>query len=145
MWYRYRMGKIEIILDTNVLYAGLYSSRGASYQILRLIEKGKIKPVLSTALLFEYEEVLKRNKRILKIKENDIESILDNLCAVSKHQKIYFLWRPYLSDPKDDLVLELAVASGTKTIVTHNIKDFKEINKFGVRAIAPKILLEEIK
>ncbi|GBE04651.1 MAG TPA: putative toxin-antitoxin system toxin component, PIN family [Nitrospirae bacterium] len=139
------MGKIEIILDTNVLYAGLYSSRGASYQILRLIEKGKIKPVLSTALLFEYEEVLKRNKRILKIKENDIESILDNLCAVSKHQKIYFLWRPYLSDPKDDLVLELAVASGTKTIVTHNIKDFKEINKFGVRAIAPKILLEEIK
>ena len=145
MWYRYRMGKIEIILDTNVLHAGLYSSRGASYQILRLIEKGKIKPVLSTALLFEYEEVLKRNKRILKTKENDIESILDNLCAVSKHQKIYFLWRPYLSDPKDDLVLELAVASETKTIVTYNIKDFKGINKLGVRAIAPKILLEEIK
>ena len=139
------MSKIEIILDTNVLHSGLYSSRGASYQILRLIEKGKIKPVLSTALLFEYEDVLKRNKRILKIKENDIESILDNLCAVSKHQKIYFLWRPFLSDPKDDLVLELAVASETKTIVTHNIRDFREINKFGVRAITPKILLEEIK
>ena len=139
------MNKIEIILDTNVLHSGLYSSRGASYQILRLIEKGKIKPVLSTALLFEYEDVLKRNKRILKIKENDIESILDNLCAISKHQKIYFLWRPFLSDPKDDLVLELAVASETKTIVTHNIRDFKEINKFGVRAITPKILLEEIK
>ena len=139
------MSKIEIILDTNVLHAGLYSSRGASYQILRLIEKGKIKPVLSTALLFEYEDVLKRNKRILKIKDNDIESILDNFCAVSKHQKIYFLWRPYLSDPKDDLILELAVASSTKTIVSHNIKDFKNINKFGVRAIAPKILLEEIK
>ena len=138
------MGKIEIILDTNVLHSGLYSSRGASYQILRLIEKGKIKPVLSTALLFEYEDVLKRNKRILKIKENDIESILDNLCSVSKHQKIYFLWRPYLSDPKDDLILELAVASKTKTIVTHNIKDFKGINKFGVKAVTPKILLEEI-
>ncbi len=138
------MGKIEIILDTNVLHSGLYSSRGASYQILRLIEKGKIKPVLSTALLFEYEDVLKRNKRILKIKENDIENILDNLCSVSKHQKIYFLWRPYLSDPKDDLILELAVASKTKTIVTHNIKDFKGINKFGVKAVTPKILLEEI-
>ncbi len=139
------MSKIEIILDTNVLHAGLYSSRGASYRILRLIEKGKVKPVLSTALLFEYEDVLKRNKRILKIKENDIESILDNLCAMSKHQKIYFLWRPYLSDPKDDLVLELAVASSIKTIVTRNIKDFKNINKFGVKAITPKILLEEIK
>ncbi len=61
------------------------------------------------------------------------------------HQRIYFLWRPYLSDPKDDHILELAVASETKTIVTYNIKDFKEINKFGVRAITPKILLEEIK
>jgi len=139
------MSMIEIILDTNVLHAGLYSSKGASYQILRLIEKGKVKPMLSTALLFEYEDVLKRNKRILQLKENDIEIILDNLCAVSKHQKIYFLWRPYLSDPKDDLVLELAVASETKTIVTHNIRDFREINKFGVRAITPKILLEEIK
>ena len=139
------MSKIDIILDTNVLHAGLYSSRGASYQILRFIEKGKIKTVLSTALLFEYEDILKRNKRILKIKDSDIEKILDNLCAFSKHQKIYFLWRPYLPDPKDDYILELAVASETKTIVTHNIKDFRGINKFGVRAITPKQLLEEIK
>jgi putative PIN family toxin of toxin-antitoxin system len=139
------MRNIDIILDTNVLHAGLYSSRGASYQILRFIEKGKIKTVLSTALLFEYEDVLKRHKRILKIKDSDIEKILDNLCAFSKHQKIYFLWRPYLSDPKDDYILELAVASETKTIVTHNIKDFRGISKFGVRAITPRKLLEEIK
>ena len=139
------MSEIDIILDTNVLHAGLYSSRGASYQILRLIEKGKIKIFLSTALLFEYEDVLKRNKRILKLTDSDIEKILDNLCKLSDHQKIYFLWRPYLPDPKDDHILELAVASETKTIVTHNVKDFKGINKFGVRAIAPKILLEEIK
>jgi putative PIN family toxin of toxin-antitoxin system len=139
------MGKINIILDTNVLYAGLYSSRGASYRILNLIEKGKIKIVLSTALLFEYEDVLKRNKRILKIKDSDIDKILDNLCALSKHQNIHFLWRPYLSDPKDDLIVELAVASETKIILTHNIKDFKGVNKFGVRAITPKKLLEEIK
>ena len=139
------MSEINIILDTNVLHAGLYSSRGASYQILRLIEKGRIKIFLSTALLFEYEDVLKRNKRILKLTGSDIEKILDNLCKLSNHQKIYFLWRPYLPDPNDDHILELAVASETNTIVTHNIKDFKGINKFGVRAIAPKILLEEIK
>ena len=139
------MSKIGIILDTNVLHSGLYSSRGASYQILSLIEKGKIKTILSTALLFEYEDVLKRNKRILKLTDKDIDIVLDNLCKLSDHQKIYFLWRPYLSDPKDDYILELAVASETKTIVTHNIKDFKGVNKFGVRAITPKILLEEIK
>ncbi|MEN8264416.1 MAG: putative toxin-antitoxin system toxin component, PIN family [Nitrospirota bacterium] len=139
------MSKIGIILDTNVLHSGLYSSRGASYQILSLIEKGKIKTILSTALLFEYEDVLKRNKRILKLTDKDIDIVLDNLCKLSDHQKIYFLWRPYLSDTKDDYILELAVASETKTIVTHNIKDFKGVNKFGVRAITPKTLLEEIK
>ena len=131
------MNKINLILDTNVLYAGLYSSNGASFQILKLIEKGRINIYLSTALLFEYEDVLKRNKQILKLTDGDIEKILNNICKLSDHQKIYFLWRPYLPDPKDDLVLELAVASETKTILTYNIKDFKELNKFGVRAITP--------
>ncbi len=139
------MRKITIVLDTNVLHAGLYSSRGASHKVLRFIEKEKIKIVLSTALLFEYEDVLKRNKTILKLSDRDIEKILDNLCRLSNHHKIYFLWRPYLTHPKDDHILELAVASGIKTIVTHNIKDFKRIKKFGVRAITPKVLLEELK
>lgn len=139
------MSKPIIILDTNVLYAGLYSSRGASYQILKIIDKSDIKIILSTPLLFEYEDVLKRNKRILKLTDGDIDKILDNLCALSSHQNIYYLWRPYLSDPKDDHILELAFASETKTIVTHNIKDFTGADKFGVRAITPKALLEELK
>lgn len=139
------MSELDIILDTNVLHAGLYSSKGASYQILKLVEKGKIKIILSTVLLFEYEDVLKRNKKILKLTDSDIDRILDNLCALSRHQKIYYLWRPYLSDPKDDHILELAVASETKTIVTHNIKDFIGVDKFGVRVITPKELLEDIK
>ncbi|MCF6148458.1 MAG: putative toxin-antitoxin system toxin component, PIN family [Candidatus Kuenenia sp.] len=136
---------INTILDTNVLYAGLYSSRGASYQVLRLIEKERIKINISTALLFEYEDVLKRNKSILKLSFKKIEQILDNLCELSNHHKIYFLWRPFLSDPSDDHILELAVASETKIIVTHNTHDFKGVNKFGVRAITPRELLEEVK
>jgi len=55
------------------------------------------------------------------------------------------LWRPYLRDSKDDHVLEVAVASQAQTIVTHNIKDFKEIDKFGIKAITPNELLEEIR
>jgi hypothetical protein len=48
--------------------------------------------------------------------DHEIEKILDYFCLQSEHQKIYFLWRPYLPDPKDDHLLELAVASGTKLI-----------------------------
>ena len=136
--------KARIILDTNVLHAGLYSSRGASFKILQAIEQGKLKMVLSTTLLFEYEDILKRHQLDLGLSNEEIEKVLDYFCMKSEHQKIYFLWRPYLPDPKDDHLLELAIASGTKLIVTHNTKDFKGVEAFGIRSITPKAILEEI-
>jgi len=136
--------KARIILDTNVLYAGLYSSRGASFKILQAIEEGKLKMVLSTTLLFEYEDILKRNQVALGLSNQEIEKGLDYFCVKSEHQRIYFLWRPYLPDPKDDHLLELAMASGTKLIVTHHTKDFKGVEEFGIKSITPKAILEEI-
>ena len=134
-----------IIMDTNVLFAGLYSSIGASFQILKRINNREIKPVISTTLLFEYEDVLKREQTILDLSHHQVDVILDNICALSDFQDIFFLWRPYLKDPKDDHVLEVAIASKTKTIITHNIKDFREIEKFGIKAITPGKYLEAIK
>lgn len=131
-------------MDTNVLFAGLYSASGASYQILQLIEIGRITPIISTTLLFEYEDVLKRKQKELCLSDNQINVVLDNICALSEFQKIYFLWRPYLKDQKDDHVLEVAVASKAKIIVTHNIRDFKGVDAFGVTALRPGKLLEVI-
>lgn len=128
-----------------MLFAGLYSSRGASYQILRLIDEGQVIPVISTTLLFEYEDVLRRKQEDLNLSDHDIEIILDNICALSKFQKIYFLWRPYLRDIKDDHVLEVAVASGTDIIVTHNVKDFNGTERFNIQAISPSQFLEVIR
>jgi putative PIN family toxin of toxin-antitoxin system len=138
------MSKKQIVLDTNVLFAGIYSAQGASYQILPAIEKKKIVPVLSTALLFEYEEILRREKRTLRLSVRQIEVVLNGLCFLGDHQKISFLWRPFLKDPNDDHVLELAVSSSCGTIVTHNIKDFAGIDALGIRAVTPGIFWEEI-
>lgn len=132
-------------MDTNVLFAGLYSASGASYQILQLIEIGRITPIISTTLLFEYEDVLKRKQKELCLSDNQVNVVLDNICALSEFQKIYFLWRPYLKDQKDDHVLEVAVASKAKIIVTHNIRDFKGVDSFGVTALRPGKLLEVIR
>jgi putative PIN family toxin of toxin-antitoxin system len=135
----------RVIIDTNVLYAGLYSSVGASHQVLRDIECGKIRFVLSATLVFEYEDVLRRNPSLLGLSNEEIDDILNDLCSRGEHQTIYFLWRPKLSDPKDDHILELAVASNTSTIVTHNIRDFKNAQEFGIIAITPAQFLEEIR
>ena len=75
------MKKHRAVVDTNVLRAGLYSSTGASYQILRLVERGRVIPLLSTTLLFEYEEILNRHQRVLGLTNRAIEDVLDGLCA----------------------------------------------------------------
>ena len=139
------MKQHRAVIDTNVLYSGLYSATGASFKILRLIEKGRITPLLSTTLVFEYEEVLKRNQKILNLTDQAIEDVLNGLCALSECRRIHFLWRPQLPDPKDDHVLELAVAAEGADIVTHNVKDFAKASLFGVRIITPAKLLGEIK
>ena len=55
------------------------------------------------------------------LSEQAINDLLDYICATSKHTKIYYLWRPCLKDPKDDMVLELAVAAKADFIVTYNL------------------------
>ena len=138
------MERIRIVLDTNVLYSGLYSSEGASHQILRAIEQRRITFVLSTTLLLEYEDILRRKQDELKLSDRAINDLLNSLCDLSEHQKIWYLWRPCLSDPKDDHVLELAVAARTKFIVSHNVRDFSQAKQFGITVMRPKQLLELI-
>lgn len=75
----------------------------------------------------------------------EIDAFLDNLCNLSTTQTIHYLWRPFLTDQKDDHILELAVASQVRKITTFNTKDFKGVEQFGVNVITPKQLLEEIK
>ena len=134
----------RIVLDTNVLYAGLYSASGKSHQLLRAIADGKLRVALSTPLLFEYEDVLKRNQVVLNLSDAEVELALDNLCALADFQAIYFLWRPCLPDPNDDMVLELAVAAQVPRIVSFNAKDFGPASRFGIEVVSPKIMLEDL-
>ncbi len=133
------------MLDTNVLFAGLYSAQGQSHRLLRAIFGKQVRMVISTPLLFEYEDVLKRSQMELGLSEADIDAVLDNLCSVAHFQAIYFLWRPCLSDAKDDMVLELAVAARAPRLVTFNSRDFVPASRFGVSVVSPRQLLEDLK
>jgi predicted nucleic acid-binding protein len=60
-------------------------------------------------------------------------------------QEIYFLWRPMLKDPDDDMVLELAVASRSQVIVTHNVGDFFRSNSIGIVVERPAAFLKRVR
>ena len=76
--------------------------------------------------------------------DSDIEDFIDYICSVGIRTKIFYLWRPYLRDPFDDHVLELAINAGAETIVTFNKKDFQEAETLGIKIKTPKEFLEEM-
>ena len=122
-----------IVLDINVLVTALLSRNGASYKLLAMIDDKRIDLVLSTPLVKEYEDVLSRKQFTLK--NDEIADILDYLCLIASHHKIYYLWRPILKDIKDDMILELAVKANA-LIITHNKKDFAEASKFNLPVLS---------
>jgi len=135
----------DIVLDTNVIVAALRSNRGASNKLLSLVGTQKFEIHDSVALILEYEDVLQRQRTELGLSQDDVADFIDSLCSMAQHHKIYFLWRPTLSDVGDELVLELAVTAGCEYIVTHNVSDFKNIGNFGIQAITPKEFLQVIR
>ncbi len=134
----------EIVIDTNVIVAGLRSSRGSAFRLLQLIGTGIFNIHLSVPLVLEYEEVLLRELANLSITQADIGDLLDFYCSVATHHQIFFLWRPYLRDPKDDMILELAVKARCDSIVTYNTRDFVGVERFGLQTAKPIEFLQSI-
>jgi putative PIN family toxin of toxin-antitoxin system len=128
-------------MDTNVLVAGLRSRQGSAFRLLSLVGTGQFDIHLSVPLVFEYEDVLLRELPHLQVTQEVVEALIDFHCAVAMHHPIFFLWRPFLRDPKDDMVLELAVKAGCEFIITYNARDFAGVEQFGLRTIDPGAFL----
>ena len=134
----------SVVLDTNVLIAALRSSQGASYRLLSLIGTGAFELSVSVPLVFEYEDVAKRHAAAVGLTAAEVDDVLDYLCSVAQHHRIYFLWRPVLRDPRDDMVLELAVEAACDFIITHNTRDFAGAERFGIQVITPGAFLRRL-
>ncbi|NKC15894.1 MAG: putative toxin-antitoxin system toxin component, PIN family [Gammaproteobacteria bacterium] len=134
----------QVVLDTNILVAALRSRRGASFQLFALLGTGRFKSCVSVPLVLEYEAVLREHASALGLKGCDVDTLLNYVVSVSHHQEIFFLWRPRLRDPKDDMVLEVAVASEASHLVTHNVRDFADAARFGLSVVTPGRYLREL-
>lgn len=134
----------QIVIDTNVFVSALRSRYGASYKLLTLLGSGTFEINLSVPLTIEYEDASKRLVGKIPLKARDIDDVLDYVCSVANQREVRYLWRPFLRDAKDDMVLELAVAAGCEIIVTHNKTDFQGAEQFGIRIMTPQEFLREI-
>ena len=133
-----------VVLDTNVVVAGLRSRLGASNRLLSLVGTGRFAHFISVALLFEDETAVMRPESGIELPRAAIDDVLDYLCAAGQRQDIYFLWRPTLPDPSDDLVLEVAVHGRCDRMVTFNTRDFAGSERFGVKVETPGAFLRSL-
>ena len=140
---------MRVVLDTNVLVAALRSDMGASYAIVSQLPSERFQMALTVPLYLQYQDVLTRPEHMTGASTpDDIRNFLRYLCSIAHRQRVFFLWRPWLKDPKDDMVLEAAVASQSRYIITHNLRDFTGSGieeYFGIMPIRPREFLHRLR
>jgi len=133
---------LQIILDTNIMVAAFRSRRGAANLLLDKLNDSRWRVNVSTALLLEYEDVLKRPEMKDFISKSDVDVFLDGLCTIAEFNDIFYLWRLLAKDPNDAFILELAVRINADFIITYNKKDFPAAADFDIQLVTPKEFLQ---
>ncbi|MBK5970403.1 MULTISPECIES: putative toxin-antitoxin system toxin component, PIN family [Thiorhodovibrio] len=134
---------MKIVIDTSVLVAALRSRVGASHALLRSLPDPRFRIALSVTLYTEWQAVLTRPEHMpTDVTPAQVLAFLRYLASIAHRQDIYYLWRPVLRDPNDDMVLECAMASGSRFIVTHNLSDFRRAESFSIQAVTPAQFLD---
>lgn len=126
-----------------MLVAAWRSRLGASFEILEALGSDLFEVAVSVPLVAEYESALLRHLSPGQ-RPRHVEDLIDEICSVAVRQEVFFLWRPLLPDPNDDMVVEVAIASQAGIIVTHNVRDFAPAKRLGLRVLAPGAFLKHV-
>jgi predicted nucleic acid-binding protein len=127
-------------MDTDAIVAALRSPTGASAELLRMARAGALTLTATVPLCLEYEAVCTRADHIeaAGLSREDVGVFLDAVVSLIEPAEFWFLWRPQLRDPGDELVLEAAINGRAEGIVTFNRRDFTPAaNRFGVAIMLP--------
>ena len=130
---------MKIVFDTNVVISGLYSKRGASYQLLKVALSGELTFAVSPLLALEYEGKIDQKiaEGFLKVSKKDCDKILDALFAVAETVWKPVQVRPFLIDQSDDKIIECAISGNCSHIATFNRKHFSipKLVPYGITAM----------
>jgi len=136
---------LRAVMDTNVLYAALDSRLGASFELLRRLRAGEWTAVVSNHLVHEYEEVLKANTAKFGLDLDDVDELLNAICARAEEWPLQPGWNPILADPDDEPLVQLALESSANRIVTHNTRHLAPATSLGIEVLKPGAFLATIR
>jgi len=134
-------------MDTDTVIAAMRSPSGASAAIVRAVRLRRAMLLLSVPLAMEYEAVCRRPEHRLAagLSVRQVGIFLDAIVAMAEPVHTYFLWRPQLRDPNDEMVLEAAVNGRADALVTFNVRDYgTAASQFGVEVLLPRAAITRI-
>jgi putative PIN family toxin of toxin-antitoxin system len=137
---------MKLVLDTNILVAGVRSRTGASNPLLIAGFRRRFVWCCSVPLFYEYEEVLNRAELLLDagVSRETAAKLLNAISRAVTPVEVNYRWRPQLGDPDDEMVLEAAI-NCRADIVTFNARDFGTAPaRFGLTLLSPAEALRRI-
>jgi putative PIN family toxin of toxin-antitoxin system len=138
---------LRLIIDSNVVASAFRSRSGASFVLLELVRREWIRMLVTPPLFLEYEDVLKRPAllAVSRLALADVDIALDALAALIEPVEAHLSWRPQLSDPDDEMVLEAAINGRADALVTYNATHFRvAVARFGLRLARPADIIREV-
>lgn len=138
----------RVVIDTCVIESALRSQLGASFQILKNINRNCFRFGISVPLYLEYESRIEKQvtKGVFKISAQAKNAILRALAFYADEVPIFYKIRPNLKDENDNMVFECAANYSADYIITHNISDFQkgELAPYYFEIVPPKLFLMEV-
>ena len=140
---------MRVVVDTNVLVAGLIGKKGPNREVLRLCLKGVLQPFVGNALYLEYQDLLNREHIQALCNQTSVSlmEFLDGFADACTAVDARYLWRPNLKDEADNHLIELAIAAHASFIITNNVSDFAnaELKRVGFEVVTPEQILRLLK
>jgi len=133
---------MRVVLDTNVLVAGLLSAAGPPGWIVEAVLTGDLNLALNMAIRQEYEEVLQRPE--FRFPAGHVDTLLSVIDRFALWLPAAPPWPAPLPDPDDEPFLAVAAATGS-VLVTGNVRHFPAASRRGVEVLTPRELIDRLR
>ena len=131
---------IKIVVDTNLFISMLI---GKMVSVLKnILTSPLFTLVVSEFLIEEIREVTKRPKLVRYFNLSEVDALLDYLKEISESFELQKI-TPRCRDPKDDYLLELAVASKAEFLLTGDadLLEMKQVEMCRILTVSDFLLL----
>lgn len=116
----------RVVIDTNVLVGGAYTSTSASRQVIDACLRGGLIAVLSLSLRKEYEYILERAVRV-----REYDEALRQFLEKAEVVEPAIVPRVVRDDPEDDKLVAAALGGNAGFIIT-NDRHLLDLDHYGL-------------